>query len=88
MREVAGESRDDVQLDLCHIHTLLEETKAAIGYLYQLNPNPASVEPLYSYAIEALDGLASELDGTHPYAVGGRRAYRRPHRRAHYRNAK
>jgi hypothetical protein len=88
MRDVASENRDDVRLDTCHIHSLLEETRVAVGYLYQLNPNPASIEPLYSYAIEALDGLASELDGTLPTAYGSRRAYRRPHRRSYYRIAK
>jgi hypothetical protein len=84
MREVSSQVRDEGQPNVHRMYSLLEETKSAVSYLYRLNPNPASVDPLYGYAMDALEGVVSELDrldGCPPSALPHHRGYRHSHKR-------
>jgi hypothetical protein len=84
MREVSSQVRDEGRSNVHRMYSLLEETKSAVSYLYQLNPNPASVDPLYVYAMDALERVVSELDrldGCPPSALPHHRGYRHSHKR-------
>ncbi len=59
---VGKELIDADKPDIHHMYILLEEAKAAARSLYELYPDPSTVEPLYCYLANALREIVAELD--------------------------
>ncbi len=62
MRGFRRTTRNETQPNTDYVYLLLAETKAAVRSLYELHQNPASVEPLYLFARDALDAIRGEVD--------------------------